>query len=154
MFLPDWLQLTYWWPQDRDERSHWLCQEHTCRHPGNTSQVSHMTLWWRHITCCCRCVLIQADTRCQICDSRLLSQGFYMFPCHHAFHKDCLLQEVTTHTISALLSGGNGEGRRHCLPSFKLAFPLWIYISQCHMQCKTVPDSTKLLCFIHVIKFF
>ncbi len=42
----------------------------------------------------CRCVVIQADSRCQICEGRLLSQGFYMFPCHHAFHKDCLTTEV------------------------------------------------------------
>lgn len=41
-----------------------------------------------------RCVVIQSDSRCQICEGRLLSQAFYMFPCHHAFHKDCLIQEV------------------------------------------------------------
>ena len=41
-----------------------------------------------------RSVTIGADTRCQICDTRLLTQGFYMFPCTHAFHRDCLLQEV------------------------------------------------------------
>ena len=48
--------------------------------------------------CVCRCVVIQSDTKCEICESRLLSQGFYMFPCRHAFHRDCLITEVGTLT--------------------------------------------------------
>lgn len=45
-------------------------------------------------TCVYRCVTIEADTKCEICETRLLTQGFYIFPCRHAFHRDCLLQEV------------------------------------------------------------
>ena len=44
-----------------------------------------------------RCVVVNSDTTCEICGSRLLVQGFYMFPCHHAFHKHCLIPEVYTH---------------------------------------------------------
>ena len=43
---------------------------------------------------CVRCVTVEAGTTCQVCDTRLLTQGFYMFPCLHAFHKDCLMAEV------------------------------------------------------------
>ena len=38
--------------------------------------------------------MVQSDTKCQICEYRLLSQAFYMFPCRHAFHRECLITEV------------------------------------------------------------
>jgi hypothetical protein len=45
-------------------------------------------------------VMVNSDTTCELCGSRLLVQGFYMFPCHHAFHKDCLIPEVMRHMSS------------------------------------------------------
>ena len=42
-----------------------------------------------------RSVLIKSDHKCNVCNGRLLSQAFYMFPCRHAFHRDCLASEVS-----------------------------------------------------------
>jgi hypothetical protein len=39
-------------------------------------------------------ILIKSDQKCNVCKGRLLTQAFYMFPCHHAFHRDCLAGEV------------------------------------------------------------
>ena len=39
--------------------------------------------------------LVVGDTeRCYSCDKQLLTRGFYVFPCQHAFHSDCLYREV------------------------------------------------------------
>ena len=71
--------------------------------------------------CCvsCRCVFVEADTRCEVCETRLLTQGFYMFPCHHAFHRDCLLTEVTMVTTAAVMlrkRERGGVGPSSCKP--------------------------------------
>ena len=47
-----------------------------------------------------RSVLIKSDHKCNVCNGRLLSQAFYMFPCHHAFHRDCLASEVSVILIT------------------------------------------------------
>ena len=41
-----------------------------------------------------RCVLIRSNQKCIVCEGRLLAQAFYMFPCHHSFHHDCLVGEM------------------------------------------------------------
>lgn len=37
---------------------------------------------------------IQGNQVCELCDQAILSRVFYMFPCSHTFHADCLLSEV------------------------------------------------------------
>lgn len=45
-------------------------------------------------------VLIKSSQKCNVCQGRLLSRAFYMFPCHHTFHRDCLT-DVIASTLSA-----------------------------------------------------
>ncbi|EGD73813.1 hypothetical protein PTSG_12329 [Salpingoeca rosetta] len=37
---------------------------------------------------------VHGDMMCDVCEYPLLTRAFYLFPCHHAFHKDCLMREV------------------------------------------------------------
>ncbi|KAI0094977.1 Pep3/Vps18/deep orange family-domain-containing protein [Irpex rosettiformis] len=38
-----------------------------------------------------RFVTIDADEKCTVCHQTLLTRQFYVFPCHHTFHADCLV---------------------------------------------------------------
>jgi vacuolar protein sorting-associated protein 18 len=38
--------------------------------------------------------VIQAGESCSICEYPLLSRQFYVFPCRHAFHADCLVNKL------------------------------------------------------------
>ncbi|PFX17103.1 Vacuolar protein sorting-associated protein 18-like [Stylophora pistillata] len=38
--------------------------------------------------------IVPAQEKCSICLYPLLTRGFYVFPCHHAFHSDCLKNEI------------------------------------------------------------
>jgi vacuolar protein sorting-associated protein 18 homolog len=38
---------------------------------------------------------LQGEQVCELCDQPILSRVFYLFPCSHAFHSDCLLTEVS-----------------------------------------------------------
>ena len=38
--------------------------------------------------------IVPAHEKCSICSYPLLTRGFNVFPCHHAFHCDCLKNEV------------------------------------------------------------
>lgn len=42
-----------------------------------------------------RFVVVEAGEKCAACGLPLLTRQFYVFPCQHAFHADCLIQEVT-----------------------------------------------------------
>ncbi len=70
-----------------------------------------------------RFVTIDADERCTVCHQPLLTRQFYVFPCHHTFHADCLVGLVSSSapsTLSTLLihSLEIGEGVSACyLPS-------------------------------------
>lgn len=41
-----------------------------------------------------RFVVVDAAAKCDSCAVQLLSRQFYVFPCQHAFHADCLIKEV------------------------------------------------------------
>jgi len=41
-----------------------------------------------------RFVTIEQNEKCSICSYPLLSRQFYMFPCQHALHADCLIGQV------------------------------------------------------------
>lgn len=42
-----------------------------------------------------RFVIVDADEKCASCGLALLSRQFYVFPCQHTFHADCLIKEVS-----------------------------------------------------------
>ncbi|CAG8658675.1 5183_t:CDS:10, partial [Cetraspora pellucida] len=44
-----------------------------------------------------RFAIVTSGEKCSLCDFPLLTRQFYIFPCQHAFHSDCLIPEVTKH---------------------------------------------------------
>lgn len=40
--------------------------------------------------------VIKVGQKCEICRGNLLSQAFYVFPCGHLFHNDCIVKEIIT----------------------------------------------------------
>ena len=38
---------------------------------------------------------IGATDKCRLCNFPLLTRQFYLFPCQHCFHADCLTTEVS-----------------------------------------------------------
>lgn len=43
-----------------------------------------------------RYVLVEQGEECQLCEFPLVTRNFYVFPCQHAFHYDCLIKELET----------------------------------------------------------
>lgn len=41
-----------------------------------------------------RFVTLEASEKCSICGLNLLTRQFYVFPCQHCFHADCLIGQV------------------------------------------------------------
>ena len=41
-----------------------------------------------------KCGVVQGNSTCGICGYPLLTRPFYLFPCNHGFHSDCMLTEV------------------------------------------------------------
>jgi len=48
-----------------------------------------------------RCAFVDEEQKCDHCNYPLLSRPFYMFPCQHGFHSDCLRTEVVKHLDTA-----------------------------------------------------
>lgn len=48
-----------------------------------------------------RFITIDAGERCSVCSIPILTRQFYVFPCHHAFHADCLVSLVRDSFLSA-----------------------------------------------------
>lgn len=44
---------------------------------------------------------VRGDQACELCDRPILTHTFYLFPCSHVFHTDCLLKEMNSHMNSA-----------------------------------------------------
>jgi hypothetical protein len=44
-----------------------------------------------------RCGAVKVGQKCDACRDPVLSRHFYLFPCGHAFHSDCLLAEMMRH---------------------------------------------------------
>lgn len=41
-----------------------------------------------------RFVVVDSGAACDTCGAALLNRQFYVFPCQHSFHADCLVKEV------------------------------------------------------------
>lgn len=52
-----------------------------------------------------RYAIVEPGEKCYVCSLPLLSRQFFVFPCQHAFHSDCLGREV-------LKQAGVGKGKR------------------------------------------
>lgn len=52
-----------------------------------------------------RYAIVEPGERCYLCRYPLLSRQFFVFPCQHAFHSDCLSKIVIQHA-------GVGKARR------------------------------------------
>lgn len=44
-----------------------------------------------------RYMYVASNQTCELCGRLVLSQQFYIFPCSHAFHNDCLARHVLPH---------------------------------------------------------
>ena len=44
-----------------------------------------------------RFITIDAGEKCSVCSQPLLTRQFYVFPCQHTFHADCLIGVVSAH---------------------------------------------------------
>jgi uncharacterized protein YxjI len=47
-----------------------------------------------------RFVTIDAGERCSVCSQPLLTRQFYVFPCQHTFHADCLIGLVCLFSLT------------------------------------------------------
>lgn len=52
-----------------------------------------------------RYAIVEPGERCYVCQYPLLSRQFFVFPCQHAFHSDCL-------TIQIMKQAGAGKKKR------------------------------------------
>jgi len=50
-----------------------------------------------------RFITVDAGERCSVCSIPILSRQFYVFPCHHAFHADCLVGLVSNKLLKRRL---------------------------------------------------
>lgn len=44
-----------------------------------------------------RYMYVASNQTCELCGGAVLSQQFYIFPCSHAFHSECLARHVLPH---------------------------------------------------------
>lgn len=51
-----------------------------------------------------RFITVDAGEKCSVCSFAILTRQFYVFPCHHTFHADCLVGLVGAQLLSADLS--------------------------------------------------
>lgn len=48
-----------------------------------------------------KCGFVAGNQKCDLCAYPVLSRQFYLFPCQHTFHADCLAREITRHLTDA-----------------------------------------------------
>jgi hypothetical protein len=58
-----------------------------------------------------RFVAIDAGERCSSCGFALLTRQFYVFPCQHTFHADCLIGLVSFRVLSKNILKHVADGR-------------------------------------------
>ena len=69
-----------------------------------------------------RFITVDATEKCSACALALMTRQFYVFPCHHTFHADCLIGLVSTvHFLQAKLAGRSRLSLLACSPSISVA---------------------------------
>jgi hypothetical protein len=48
-----------------------------------------------------KCGFVAGNQKCNLCAFPVLSRQFYLFPCQHTFHADCLAREITRYLTDA-----------------------------------------------------
>ncbi len=48
-----------------------------------------------------RFITVDVGEKCSVCSFTILTRQFYVFPCHHTFHADCLVGLVGTQSLRA-----------------------------------------------------
>jgi vacuolar protein sorting-associated protein 18 len=54
-----------------------------------------------------RFITIEQNEKCSTCSYPLLTRQFYVFPCQHTFHADCLIGQVTQLHLCCLASASS-----------------------------------------------
>jgi hypothetical protein len=49
-----------------------------------------------------RFVTVDAEEQCSRCSHLLMTRHFYVFPCRHCFHADCLISLVSHYLVSTV----------------------------------------------------
>ncbi|KAG2023080.1 DigA protein [Coprinopsis cinerea AmutBmut pab1-1] len=81
-----------------------------------------------------RFITIDAGEQCSSCSNLLLMRQFYVFPCHHAFHADCLIgmarEYLPSHALrriialqNQLVKDGGGQSKKPTLNSSDIGRP-------------------------------
>lgn len=56
-----------------------------------------------------RFMVVEANEKCSSCRLALLTRQFYVFPCQHTFHADCLINEVRPPSPSLYFSASRAD---------------------------------------------
>jgi vacuolar protein sorting-associated protein 18 len=48
-----------------------------------------------------RSTILPILKKCDVCQRQLMTRQFHVFPCHHAFHSDCVVDQLLLHPIKA-----------------------------------------------------
>jgi len=48
--------------------------------------------------------LIQPSDVCSSCQEQLMTKAFYMFPCSHCFHAECLIKEMQPYVDPSMIN--------------------------------------------------
>ncbi|CAM9937676.1 unnamed protein product [Ectocarpus sp. 12 AP-2014] len=67
-----------------------------------------------------RSIYVSSNQTCELCKRNILSTQFYVFPCGHAFHSECLMANIRPHlsveqrsaveSLVAMIAAGGGGG--------------------------------------------
>lgn len=90
--------------------------------------------------------IIKYGQRCEICSRNLLSRSFYLFPCGHLFHSDCIMKEIIA--IDPNYKGIEEKLNQLTMDQPKTGYPRSqnIFLNSISSQTKsTAPDNRERL---------
>ena len=69
-----------------------------------------------------RFACVKAQDKCSCCGYPLMTRAFYVFPCQHRFHSDCLIAEVT---FAEFVRDGSSQWVKFSLTYLRSYFTPW-----------------------------